>query len=246
MPEAIPQLFKAQGNSDAIVICLHGFTAMPYEVNPLAKACVEAGLDAVTVLFPGHGYCQTQEQRQQFGRISRDDLLNAARETVITARQHYRSVGMFGLSMGGAIALNMAAENHLDACAVAAAALRLPTKAEILIPLLSWANFCLPARSESRFFLPSYDFYHSKALRALWQVSRLARQHLHRIHCPVLALHSHNDKTIPPVVMDWMERDISAPLESSWYDESGHCMPLDVAGDKIAHQVAQFMTNRLL
>ncbi len=124
-------------------------------------------------------------------------MLAAVRSEIAKARAQYRQVGLFGFSMGGAIALTMAAEGLIDACAVAAPAIRLPRKAEVLIPLLSWAKFYLDAPVKEPFYLPAYDFLHSRALRTLWHLARQGRQQLPQVQCPVLAVHSQNDQTIP-------------------------------------------------
>jgi carboxylesterase len=242
LKEALPQFFAAQGEGTAqsVVVCLHGFTGMTYEADPVAEACNQVGLDAVTVLLPGHGYAAKSEQVRQFSRITGEGLLEAARSVIAEARQRYGQVAIFGQSMGGAIALKMAAEQRVDACAVVAPALRLATNAEILIPLLSWASFTLTSNLQQDFYLPCYDFYHSKALRALWQVSQRARNSLTDITCPVYAAHSHNDTTIPPVVMEWLQRDISN-LTYQWFDNSNHVLTRDVDGDEVCRQVAEFL-----
>jgi carboxylesterase len=121
----------------------------------------------VPPLLSGHGYRDPADRRQQFAQITKGSLLDAARQKIARARQRYRRVGMFGFSIGGAISLTMATEGLLDVCAVAAPALRLPRKAELLIPLLSWASFTLAAPPAESFYLPVYDFHHSWALRAL-------------------------------------------------------------------------------
>lgn len=246
MAEAAPQYLQPDGSPDAIVICLHGFTGVPYEVAPAVKAIANIGLPAVAPLLPGHGYRDRQTQRQEFAQITKAGMLAAARQEIARARQHYSRVGMFGFSMGGAIALSMAAEGLLDSCAVAAPALRLPIRGEILIPLLSWASFTLSAPVSEPFFLPVYKFHHSWALRALWQISRHARQQLHRIHCPLLAIHSHHDLTVPPVVLDLLQKKVPGPVDTAWFDNSGHVMLLDASGSEVASRVAEFFDRQLL
>jgi carboxylesterase len=246
MPEAIPHYLNPDSETEAIVICVHGFTGVTYEVYPAVEALAEAGLSAVAPLLPGHGYQDPADQRQQFAQITKDGLLDAARQEIARARQRYRRVGMFGFSMGGAIALTMAAEGLLDACAVAAPALRLPRKAELLIPLLSWASFTLAAPPTEPFYLPVYDFLHSWALRALWQVANHARRQLSKIQCPVLAIHSHNDLTVPPVVLGLMQRQIPIPIETAWFDHSGHCMLLDKSGPEVVFTVTKFLQRHLV
>jgi carboxylesterase len=247
IPDGLPQFYPATPNqtTERIVVCIHGFTGTAYEAAPIAEACAQAGLDAVTILLPGHGYVDPETQRHQFARITAQGLLNAARLTLQRARDQYQQVGVFGISMGGAIALQMAAEQRVDACAVAAAALRLSAKAEILIPLLSWAKFYLPSELQHDFYLPAYDFYHSRSLRALWQVSRQARANLSEITCPVYAAHSHYDTTIPPVVMEQMQREISSLKEAVWLDQSNHVLTRDKDSETIKQQVAEFMVRHL-
>ena len=245
-PEASPQYLQPACQTDAVIICLHGYTGMPYEVGPAVRAIAEVGLSAVAPLLPGHGYQDRVEQEREFAQITQTGLLATARQEIVRARERYRHVGMFGFSMGGAIALSMAAEGLLDVCAVAAPALRLSRKAEILIPLLSWASFTLPAPSTEPFYLPTYDFHHSWALKTLWRLTRHARRQLPQILCPVLALHSHNDLTVPPVVLGLMQKHMSGPLETAWFDDSGHSMLLDASGPAVATAIADFFQRQLI
>ncbi|MGK7914582.1 MAG: alpha/beta hydrolase [Prochloraceae cyanobacterium] len=245
MLEARPQYLRSNNDAEAVVICLHGFTGVPYEVGPAVKVIANSGLSAVAPLLPGHGYQDRSEQEQHFALITAAGMLAAARQEIARARKHYRHVGMFGLSMGGAIALSMAAEGWLDACAVAAPALRLPLKAEIFIPLLSWASFILESPPIEPFYLPAYEFQHSWALRTLWRLARLARHQLPQIECPVLGIHSRHDPIVPPVVLKLMQNRIRRPIETAWFDESGHCMLLDTNGPAVASTIAEFFLRQL-
>ena len=246
MLEAAPQYMKSNSSTDAVVICLHGFTGTPYDVGPAVNALSKIGLPAVAPLLPGHGYRDRVEQERQFAQITQAGMLAAARQEVLRARAHYRQVGMFGFSMGGAIALSLAAEGLLDVCAVAAPALRLSRKAEILIPLLSWASFTLEAPLQESLHVPIYEFYHSWALRALWRLAGHARHQLAKIQCPVLAVHTQNDLTVPPVVLDLMQKHIPSPLETAWFDDSGHSMLLDASGAAVALTIADFFQRQLM
>ncbi len=246
MTDAQPLYRRSQEQSDAVVICLHGFTGTPYEVAPAVEAIAHHNCDAVAPLLPGHGYRERDEQELAFAGITPTKMLDAIRIEVVQARQRYAKVGMFGFSMGGAIALTMAAEGLLDACAVAAPALRLPRQAEVLIPLLGWANFTLEAPSQEPFYLPTYEFYHARALRTLWQLGRHARQKLSQIQCPLLGVHSHQDSTVPPVVLDLMQQRVPGAIATAWFDQSGHSMLLDVEGPAVAQKVADFFHYWLL
>ncbi len=246
IPEAKPQYLKPNHSIDAVVICMHGFTGHPYELAPAMSALSDLDIPTVAPLLPGHGYQERHKQEQEFSSITLNGMLDAARQEIAQARERYSHVGMFGFSMGGAIALTMASEGLLDTCAVAAPALRLPCKAEILIPLFSWASFTVEAPSQELFYLPVYGFHHSRALRTLWQLSIYARRRLHEIRCPVLAVHSHNDPTVPPVVLEMMQKHIPTEIEIAWFDDSGHVMLLDVSGPEVSSKVAGFFQRQFL
>jgi carboxylesterase len=243
--DAHPAHYSAETDSRAIALCFHGFSGMPYEVKPVAKACQAVGLDASVLLWPGHGYAQRADQQRQMAQITKEGLFEAARQEIERARQQYDWVGVFGLSMGGAIALMMASEHRIDACAVAAPCLRLPLQAEILVPLIGWASFCVDNQIQEDFYLPCYQFYHSYAVRELWRTAREARRRLKAVTCPTLAIHTHNDEMVPSVVTDWVGQRVSGPVETLWFDQSGHCMPLDVNGAEIAKTVAQFFKQQV-
>ena len=243
--DARPKYFKSEQPAKAIVICLHGFTGTPYEVQPVGEACFGMEIDAVTPILPGHGYEQVADQRREFPRMTMEGMFEAARQEIYRARQSYQFVGMFGLSMGGAIALTMAAEGLIDACAAAAPALRLPLQAEILIPLLGWASFWTPSYTKQPFYLPAYHAYHSHSLRELRRIGRHARSQLTKIQCPTLVVHSHRDPTIPAIVANWIQTEIPGKVKVAWFNESGHCMPRDVQGEEVSETVAQFFNEIL-
>ncbi len=245
MVEAKPLYLNSEGSADTVVICLHGFTGVPYEVAPAVKAIAATGLTAVAPLLPGHGYRHRPDQEREFARITKAGMLAAARQEIARAREHYSHVGMLGFSMGGAIALSMAAEGLLDACAVVAPALRLPLRGELLIPLLTWLPFVLPAKPSEPFHLPVYEFHHSWALRTLWQLRRHARRQLPQIRCPLLGVHSQNDLTVPPVVLDLMQSKVPKPVETVWFNDSGHVMLLDKSGAEVASTVTEFFQHHL-
>ena len=240
-----PRYFKSEQSNEAIVICLHGFTGTPYEVQPVGEACLSMGIDAVAPILPGHGYERVADQRREFPKMTMERMFEAAREEIYRARQSYPFVGMFGLSMGGAIALTMASEGLIDACVAAAPALRLPLQAEILIPLLGWASFWTPSSTKQPFYLPAYDAYHSHALRELRRIGRHTRSQLAKIQCPILVAHSHKDPTIPAIVAKWIQTEVAGKAEVAWFDQSGHCLPRDVQGEEVSEAAAKFFKGVL-
>ena len=248
LPDAFPRFLSPQyslGGKKAVVICLHGFSGMPYELDPGLAAIAQAGLTAAAPLLPRHGYRDVATQHREFALLNREELLAAARQEIAVARRSYDRVGLMGFSMGGAIALTLAAEGLVDACVAIAPALRLPLKAEILIPLLGWADFEIDAHPKETFYFPKYDFHHARSLRALWRLAALARQRLPEIHCPLQVIHSQLDRTIPPRVVELIKNKVPGPVETAWFNESGHIMLRDRAQDAVTQSLAEFMQRQL-
>ncbi|MEX2682365.1 MAG: alpha/beta hydrolase [Candidatus Sigynarchaeota archaeon] len=249
-PEGLPFYSKAAGDSKAVVVCFHGFGATPYETRPVADACVRAGIDAVVPILPGHGYAHDEDQKREIVKMTKDGLLEAARQEVARARERYKTVFAYGQSMGGAIALSIAAEGIVDACATTAPALKLPAGSGFNMVLtamfLNKLSFFIKKKPRSRTFVNySYSHHSSIAGAQMQRLSLHARSVLGSIACPVLVAHSHGDSTIDPVVTDWVRSKARGTVEIAWFDKSDHTMPLDVQGPEVSAAIAGFFTRYL-
>lgn len=96
----------AAGPDHALLI--HGYMGAPREFLPLAMALADAGVTAQAVLLPGFG-----DDRERLGKVRAEDWLRSAR----TMWQELRASGgrslLIGFSMGGAVALSLAAERGM-------------------------------------------------------------------------------------------------------------------------------------
>jgi carboxylesterase len=104
-PDHQPFSFDA-GPSRALLI--HGFLGSPRDMRPLARELAEAGVTARGLLLPG--FAQDPDQLQH---VRATDWLNAARAAWIETRAGASRSTLIGFSMGGAIALRLAAEAGL-------------------------------------------------------------------------------------------------------------------------------------
>jgi carboxylesterase len=106
LPGAEP--FAHEGGEIGVLLC-HGFTGSPQSMRPWAEYLAERGLTVSLPLLPGHGTrwedLQVTGWQDWYAEVDR-----ALRE--LTAR--CAEVFVFGLSMGGALALRLAAK-HGDA-----------------------------------------------------------------------------------------------------------------------------------
>src|SRR5436190_12046286 len=95
----------ALGDGPDACLLLHGLTGSPAEVRPIGEALAKAGFRAVGPLLPGHG--TTPEDLYV---TTRGDLVNAVTSALLSLRGA-RRVFLCGLSMGGLLALNLAARD---------------------------------------------------------------------------------------------------------------------------------------
>ncbi|MBD3354205.1 MAG: hypothetical protein GF364_22170 [Candidatus Lokiarchaeota archaeon] len=116
-----PFLFQHEKPSDTIVICLHGYTAAPFETRPIADASFNLGLDVAAPLLPGHGFAMEEDQKEKLSTLMKEeDMFESVRNEIRIAREQYENVYIYGQSMGGILALSMAGERLVDACATTA------------------------------------------------------------------------------------------------------------------------------
>ena len=106
LPGAEP--FRHEGGEVGVLLC-HGFTGSPQSLRPWAEYLAERGLTVSLPLLPGHGTrwedMQLTGWQDWYAEVDRE--LRALRERCAT-------VFVSGLSMGGALALRLAAK-HGDA-----------------------------------------------------------------------------------------------------------------------------------
>lgn len=102
-PEHEPFLLEGSGLAGALLI--HGFPGTPGEMRPLGLALAEAGVSAHGLLLPGFG-----PQIARLHETGADDWVRAARLAWRDVRASYEHRVLVGFSMGGAIALTLAAE----------------------------------------------------------------------------------------------------------------------------------------
>ena len=247
-PNADP--FWLKHNSDdskkGVVLCVHGHGATTYESLPIAKQIFNKGIDVVGMVLPAHGIKDIKQAQEAMGKVKMKDWLNAIRSEIKKAHEIYEHVFIYGQSMGGAISLVMAAENLVEACAVTSPAIILPKIAGIITFLFGWLNINVSVNIENdEIFNEIYAFRNMMDSKQLVKLAKYSRKNLFKIKCPIMVCHSHNDKIINPSVPKLIQKTARGTVIINWYDNSSHCMPLDVSGTQIGSDIGEFFKKQI-
>src|SRR5438552_15156996 len=89
------------------VLLLHGFGDTPQTLSLLARRLHKTGYSVFAPLLPGHGCTM-----DAFRRSRADQWIDAAKRALLSMRDRSDGVSIVGLSMGGALAVLLAAEDH--------------------------------------------------------------------------------------------------------------------------------------
>lgn len=243
---ADPAAFDLPGAGRAAALCLHGFTGTPYEVRSLGEALAERGIRARGPALPGHN-----ETPERLARTTHGEWRAAVREHVRELRAEHERVFVVGMSMGGLLTLDVAAEERLDAVITIGVPLRLARPVEWLVPLLKHLKPMI-SKSEgsdirdaaARERHPSYAVMPLRAVHELLRLQRLVRANLQRVTAPIYIAHGAHDKTANPRDARVIHAAVRSEVrELAIFESSGHVVPVDFDGPLLARASADFLVQ---
>lgn len=225
-----------------MLLC-HGFTGAPAGMRPWAEHLAEAGYSVRLPRLPGHGTTW-----QECNRTRWTDWYDCARTEFEDLADGCESVFVFGLSMGGTLALRLAQELG---DAVAGLALVNPSvltkRPEArLLPLLArvlpsvkglGGDIAKPGVSEL-----AYDRTPVRALASLAELWKIVRQDLPTVTQPLLLFSSVVDHIVEPVNSDVIADEVrSADLTRVPLHDSYHVATLDHDAPLIFERSVEFI-----
>ena len=241
--------FTLQGTSGRALLLLHGSGDSPQTLRYLGERLHASGYTVYAPLLPGHGRTPAA-----FARVTAESYLVAAHEALDTLRARHGWIGVVGLSMGGALAAQLAAESAdlrvLVLLAPYFSATPDVTWAARTAPVWGLVHPFLAARGERSVHDPvardasyAYGVVAPAALRALLQTAAAGREALRRVAVPTLVVHSRTDSRIPEALATGATATLRAPTERHWVAGCGHVITVDYCKDEVADLVLAFLAR---
>jgi carboxylesterase len=230
------------------VLLLHGFGDTPQTLALLARRLRKSGYSVYAPLLPGHG--RTMES---FGKSRADDWIAAARDAYAGMRARHETIYVAGLSMGGALAVLVAAEQkEMPALILIAPYLGMPRLLRVAaVTHRLWGRLAgeVNARSPRSIHDPiereknlAYGAITGRELHELAAVVRRARKALADVRAPALIIQSREDPRCPPEVAEFAIKALgSADKQLVWTEGAGHIITVDYGRERVFSEVERWL-----
>lgn len=207
-------------------LLLHGFTSTPAELRPLGEALHRAGYTVHAPLLPGHGTVP-----EDLLNVKYEDWIEGAQQGLNRLKQTCSSVVVIGHSMGGLLALQMAARNRVSAVVTIAAALKIANPLLCLAWLVKYFRPYIGPEPKQRppevqQYLLHYTRFPTAAAAEVYSLASHTRAILPHITAPALIIQTRDDQTVKPESAAVIYAKISSRRkECFWMKEGTHNVP---------------------
>ncbi|MFE3742184.1 alpha/beta hydrolase [Streptomyces sp. NPDC059134] len=240
LPGAEP--YRHEGGEVGVLLC-HGFTGSPQSLRPWAEYLAGQGLAVSLPLLPGHG-TRWEDMRLTGWQDWYAEVDRALRELL----ERCERVFVLGLSMGGALALRLAARHGQAVSGVVvvnpgikvhgAAAYALPVLRH-LVPTTKGLTSDIAKEGNAEV---GYDRVPLHCAHSLRNFFRLVDGELPRVNQPLLLLHSAVDHVVPPAdSARILGRVSSTDVREVLLEQSYHVATLDHDAERIFEESHAFI-----
>ena len=231
------------------VVVVHGFTANPRGTRPLGQRLAAAGYAVDVPLLPGHGTSVRDLARTTYADWRR--CVERSVAALAVGRDH---VVVVGQSMGGTLALDLAATSPVPLAAVVAINAIVLDRPGVMARLAPALQYAVPYVPRAAAGLPTDDFARpgveegayawvsARAAQSLMTQLPRVRRGLGAVTCPVLVVTSPQDHTVDPANGAAIAAALtSAPVGTLSCERSFHVPQLDHDAELVEERVLAFV-----
>lgn len=249
MAEIHPQAesFLLTGPTDTACLFIHGFTASPSEVHPVARLIFEkTGFTVSGPLLPGHG-CTPREMNQ----TSWQDWFKRVEQEIDYLQRKHDRVFIAGLSMGGLLGLH-AASRKVGLAGVIAINTPIFTKSPRLMALTPILRFLRPyypkkmdraAEELAAMGRFAYSVMPVKAFQSMHNLRETVIKEIPQLNLPILLFQSSQDESVDPRSASYIkDKAVKAPVTLIELTNSGHIATMGQEKLLIVEEMIKFIT----
>ncbi|WP_085529629.1 alpha/beta hydrolase [Kocuria massiliensis] len=230
-----------EGGPDGVLV-LHGFTGSPHSVRPWAESFAAAGLAVEMPLLPGHGTTVDDMSTRTW-----HEWAQAVDDAYWRLKSRTERIAVAGLSMGGALALHVAARRTVDAVVLVNPGVMDPMK---LMPVARWLapliptvkgvgdDIARPGVTEG-----SYPEAPLKGAAQLHQLMKEARKVLPAVTAPVRIYRSLTDHVVTDASHEYLVAHLRPEPELIRLSSSYHVATLDYDAPTIFSGSLDFLAS---
>ena len=246
------QTIDLQEEGSPGVLLLHGFGDTPQTLALLARKLHKSGYSVYAPLLPGHG-----RNMEAFGKSRATDWISGARSALAAMRVRHTSVSIVGLSMGGALAVLLAAElDELPALVLIAPYLGMSRALRLAASThRAWERFVGEVNSRDPRSIRdpiereknlAYGAITGRALFELSKVVKRARKSLRDVKAPTMIIQSREDPRCPPEVAEFALKALGAKDKKLiWTEGAGHIITVDYGRERVFTEVEHWLRTHV-
>ena len=234
-----------EGNHTGILL-VHGFTGGPHEMLPLGKKLAVEKYTISIPLLPGHG-----TNAEDLVGCVWQDWFEHAKQALFALRKRCSRIIVIGQSMGGTLALHLAAHFQVEGVVSLATGMIIKEKKAVFLPIAAkFRKFRYKKNGpdvrddteRERLKSLSYDKTSLKAALQLKKLFKHVRLDLPEIYCPVLIAHSVNDHVTDYRGSELVYEEISSENKKMLnLTESYHVLTVDVEKHIVYREILKFV-----
>lgn len=237
--------FLLSGAKDTACLFIHGFTASPSEVFPVARLIHEKTNYTVSgPLLPGHG-----SSPQELNQTGWEDWFRKIEQEIELLQKNHTRIFVAGLSMGGLLSLQAAHNANINGViAINTPILTKSHRLMALTPLLRYLKPYYPKKvngdsmelqRRGRF---AYSVMPIKALQSMHVLRDTIIQGLPELNLPILLFQSRWDETVDPRSARYIrDKALNAQVELIELENSGHIATMGNERQLIAEKIVEFI-----